>query len=216
MTNELAFGGLVKGFMSNDERVQWDRRYTAGEYRPRKHTSHFFEEWLPVILGSGSRQPRRALDVATGAGRHALRLAEAGFEVDAVDISAVALDLARDKARDRGLHVNWQVADLDDLRFDHDYDLITVFRYRNEQLWPRLIDALEPNGWVLVEHHLKTEMAVDGPRPEAFLVRPGELLQAFGSLRIVYYAESIEPGDRGSDTTYAMVRLAACKGDPGW
>lgn len=201
--------------MSKDERLKWDQRYAEGEYQPRQHTSHFFEEWLPVILGSDSLQPRRALDVATGAGRHALRLAEAGFEVDAVDISDVALGLARDKARDRGLEVNWLASDMDDLRFEHDYRLITVFRYRNEQLWSRLIDALEPNGWVLIEHHLKTEMTVDGPRPEAFLVRPGELLEAFGSLRIVHYAESIEPGDRPG-TTYAIVRLAACKGDPGW
>lgn len=168
-----------------------------------------------MILGSDSSKPRRALDVATGAGRHALRLAEAGFEVDAVDISGVALDLARNKARDRGLEVNWLAADLDDLQLERDYRLITVFRYRNEQLWSRLIDALEPNGWVLVEHHLNTELAVAGPKPEAFLVRPGELLTAFASLRIVHYAESVEPGDRPG-TTYAMVRLAACNGDPGW
>src|SRR5690606_28409212 len=172
--------------VSNEERVQWDRRYADGEYLPRQNSSHFFEAWLPVILGSDAREPGRALDVATGVGRHALRLAEAGFEVDAVDISDVALGLARDKARDRGLTVNWLTAalddlDLDDLRLEHHYRLITVFRYRNEQLWSRLIDALEPNGWVLVEHHLKTELAVDGPRPEAFLVRPGELLGAFGS-----------------------------------
>ena len=50
--------------------------------------------------------PGRALDLATGTGRHALRLAEAGFEVDALDISAVALGMARERAAARGLRVN--------------------------------------------------------------------------------------------------------------
>ena len=200
--------------MSKQERTEWNRRYAEGDYRPRHQTSHFFEEWLPVVLG-GRSAVGRALDVATGAGRHALRLAEAGFDVDAVDISQVALDLARTKAQDRGLTVNWSVADIDDLRLEETYRLITVFRYRNPKLWPRLLDALEPDGWLLVEHHLKTDLAVDGPRTDEFLVRPGELLQAFDALRVVHYTESVEPGDR-PDTTYAIVRLAACNGDPGW
>ena len=219
--------------MSRQERVDWDRRYAQGGYRPRQTPSPFFERWLPTVLGEmgtaggasargpapgpASPAPGRALDLATGTGRHALRLAEAGFEVDALDISEVALAMAREKAAERGLRVNFVAADLDAIDLEREYDLITVFRYRNPALWPKLIEALAPNGWLLVEHHLRTSLPVDGPGDDAFLMRPGELLEAFASLRIVHYDEAVEPGDRpGANTTYVMVRFAACKGDPGW
>ena len=201
--------------MSHSERVNWDRRYAAGEYLPRTTPSPFLDRWLPALVTGGTGAPKRALDVATGAGRHALRLAEAGFQVDAVDISAVALSQAEQTARERGLNVNWQCADLDEFQPDTGYDLITVFRYRNKELWPVLARALAEGGWVLVEHHLRTSAAVDGPPSDEFRVAPGELLEAFGALRIMHYTEQIEVGDR-PDTLHAVVRLAACRGGPGW
>jgi len=200
--------------MSQEERTAWDRRYAAGDYEPRLAPSPFLEQWLPQVVRS-SGAPGRALDVATGSGRHALRLAEAGFQVDAVDISMVALKQAEQAALDRGLTVNWLCADLDEFRPQPGYQLITVFRYRNQALWPLLAEALGDGGWVLVEHHLRTTAAVDGPPSDEFRVAPGELLAAFGSLRVMYYSEQIEEGDRPG-TVNAVVRLAACRGGPGW
>lgn len=159
--------------------------------------------------------PGRALDVATGTGRHALGMAESGFAVDAVDISEVALAMAARAAKERGLDVNWMCADLDDFRPTGGYRLITVFRYRNPALWPVLAAALDEDGWVLVEHHLRTTAPVDGPPNDDFRVAPGELLDAFGTLRVLHYSERLETGDR-PNTVHAVVRLAACRGDPGW
>lgn len=196
--------------MSDDERQRWDERYATGEYVPRSAPSPFLVEWLPRIPVG------RALDVATGTGRHALQLAEAGFEVDAVDISEVAVERARRSADERGLQVDWHVADLDaDPLPGADYDLITVLRYRNEQLWPRLRDALAPDGWILVEHHLQTHLDVRGPSNPAFRLAPGELLTAFPGLRTVHYDERVEPADDGSGR-FVIARFAACGGDPGW
>jgi SAM-dependent methyltransferase len=197
--------------MSQAERSRWDRRYDTGEYVPRSHPAPFLLRWLEhVPVG-------RALDVATGTGRNALALAEAGFEVDAVDISAVAIDRARTEADRQGLEIDWVVADLDtDPLPAGDYDLITVVRYRNRRLWPRLASALAPDGWILVEHHLQTHRQdVVGPRDDAFRLAPGELLAAFGGLRIVHYSEHVEPTDAG-DALFVIARLAACAGDPGW
>ena len=199
--------------MSHAERTNWDRRYAAGDYLPRTSTARFFDEWLPLVLNAGP--PGKALDVAAGTGRHALQLAEAGFAVDAVDISRVALEMGERSATERGLSINWICADLDDYRPQDRYRLITVFRYRNRALWPALAAALDDGGWVLVEHHLRTSAPVDGPQDDAFRVAPGELLDAFGSLRVLHYSERLEVGDR-PDTVHAVVRLAACRGDPGW
>jgi SAM-dependent methyltransferase len=196
--------------VSETERREWDRRYTDGEYRPRTWASPFLEEWLDRLPVG------RALDLACGAGRNALRLAEAGHQVVAVDISASAIDMARTEAERKGLEVSWEVADLDDADLQSDtYDVITVIRYVNRKMWPRLIPALAPNGWLLIEHHLQTTADVDGPGSPDFRLEPQELLEAFRSLRIVHYEEVLETA-RGERGAFALARLVACKGDPGW
>lgn len=193
-----------------DERTAWDRRYTEGDYVPRTAPSPFLQEWL-------DRLPRgRALVVACGTGRNAMRLAEAGFDVDAVDISEVAIERAATEAARRGLGVRWHVAAMDDFDIPAStYRLITNIRYRNPRLWPRLVEGLAPDGWVLVEHHLKSTADVVGPSQPEFRLDPQELLRAFASLRIVSYSEVLEAGDLDVGS-YALARMAACKGDAGF
>ena len=196
--------------MSDEERAHWDRRYAEGEYVPRTSASPFLLEWLErVPVG-------RALDIATGTGRNALALAEAGFVVDAVDISEVAIEQARGQSEQRGLDVNWIVADLDaDPLPGEGYDLVTVVRYRPSH-WSRLRDALAPDGWILVDHHLKTSREdAAGPSSEAFRVAPGELLHAFAGMRILHYAETVGPSGMGGGE-FVLVRCVACAGDPGF
>lgn len=195
--------------MSEAEREKWDQRYASGDYVPRSWPSPFLEGWL-------DRFPKgRALDVACGAGRNAIYLAEAGFDVDAVDISEVAIGQGRAEAERRGLDLNWLVSDLDDLHLPAGtYDLITVIRYVNKALWPRLVEALAAGGWLLVEHHMKSSALVDGPPSPEFRLDPQELLEAFRPLRIVFYEEVVEEG-RG-EGPYALQRLVAVNGDPGF
>lgn len=70
--------------MSRDEQERWERAYAEGGDVPRRHPTPFLAEWAPEV-------PRgRALDLATGAGRNALHLAELGFDVTGIDVSATA------------------------------------------------------------------------------------------------------------------------------
>lgn len=195
--------------MSDDERRRWDDRYASGEYRPRSWPTPFLEQWTPTF-GAG-----RALVIACGTGRNALFLAEQGFDVVGVDISEVAIERASHEARARGLDVEFLVADLDHFAPDGPFDLITVIRYRNRELWPRLVGALAPDGWLLAEHHMKTTADVEGPSSPEFRLDPAELLEVLSGLRIVDYSESVEPAD-DETATYAIQRAVACNGDPGW
>jgi|FLYL01.1.fsa_nt_gi SAM-dependent methyltransferase len=195
--------------MSREEQERRDRRYAAGEYRPRTRPSPFLVKAVERI------PPGRAIDLACGTGRNALFLAERGFEVEGVDISELAIRRAAEEARRRGLEVLFRVADLDEepLR-EGRYRLITLFRYVNRDLWPRVVRALAPDGWLVTEQHLQTSRAVVGP-PDPYRVAPGELLEAFGVLRVVEYWEGVEPADRPGGEA-VLARLAACKGDPGF
>ncbi|MDH3607280.1 MAG: methyltransferase domain-containing protein [Acidimicrobiia bacterium] len=196
--------------MSESERQAWDERYRTGTYQPRPKAGPFLESWMPRLPVG------RTLDVACGAGRNAFRLAEAGHRVTAVDVSSVAVDMARAEADQRSLEIDWMVSDLDEYAVpESSFDLITVIRYVNRGLWPRLIEGLVPDGWLLIEHHLQTDADVDGPSSPDFRLRPQELLEAFAELRIVFYEETLEPGDQDG-RPFALARLVACRGDPGF
>jgi SAM-dependent methyltransferase len=71
----------------------------------------FAEELARRILANGPT-PRRALDLACGTGAAALIIAETGARVVGVDRSQQMLQIARARARDRGLEVRWVAADL--------------------------------------------------------------------------------------------------------
>jgi SAM-dependent methyltransferase len=195
--------------VSEDERERWDQRYASGEYRPRSWPTALLEQWIPT-LGSG-----KALVIACGTGRNALYLAKHGFDVTGVDISEVAIERASREAESHGLAARFVVADLDDFSPEGSFDLVTVIRYRNRELWPRLVNALAPGGWILAEHHMKTTADVAGPSSPEFRLDPGELLREFGGLRIVHYSESIEQAD-DETARYAIQRAVACNGAPGW
>ena len=60
------------------------------------------------------RAPHRLLDVSCGIGTQALGLAARGYRVSAADLSAGAVARARREARNRGLSIDFSVADMRD------------------------------------------------------------------------------------------------------
>jgi SAM-dependent methyltransferase len=66
----------------------------------------------------------RVLDLACGSGRHALELKRHGFEVVGADISPELLEIARRDAAKEGLEVEFVEADLRELKFDAEFDIV--------------------------------------------------------------------------------------------
>ena len=195
--------------MSDADRDRWNARYAAGEYAARAYPSPLLAAWL-------GRLPRgRALDVACGLGRNAIHLAANGYTVDAMDISAVALATARERAEAAGVAVHWIEADLDRPDIARDaYDVIVVARFLDRPLIPRLVDALRPGGHIVYDHHYITPIDVGGPSSRRFRARPNELLERFRALRVLSFEEGIVDDPDGS--RMALARLVACKGSPGY
>lgn len=75
----------------------------------------------------------KILDLGAGEGRHALFLAEKGFDVHAVDISEVGIKKLREQAEKRGLDIKAEIADLAEFRIDDFYDMI-ICSYVNHHL----------------------------------------------------------------------------------
>ena len=86
--------------------MQWEARYAAVD----RLWSGDPNDWLPEFaLGW---EPGRALDLGCGEGADAVWLAEHGWDVTGLDLSATAIARMRARARDRGLAgatKGWQV-----------------------------------------------------------------------------------------------------------
>lgn len=190
--------------MSDTDRRKWDQRYREDSYQ-KGLPAELLLDWAPRV------EPGRALDVACGAGRNAIYLAARGFTVDAVDISAEGLRLARAAAAAEGLEINWMEQDLDrGLAVAGDYRLIVVLWYVDLALLGRLGERLEPGGYLVSEQHLRTDAEVIGPRTAEFRVAPGALAAAAGNLETLHYRESVYPV--GEDERIASAQLVARRG----
>ena len=90
------------GFARDD----WNARYAQKELLWTAAPNRRFAEEVAGLA------PGRALDLACGEGRNAVWLAERGWEVIGVDFSDVALAKATELAANRGVEVDWVVADV--------------------------------------------------------------------------------------------------------
>lgn len=78
---------------------------------------------LPFYLGLAKQARGEVLDLATGRGRVAMALAEAGVKACGLDVSRAMLDQARLLAQTRGLSVDWVQADLRDFHLGRSFAL---------------------------------------------------------------------------------------------
>ena len=115
------------------------------------------------------------LDLAAGQGRHARFFAERGARVVAVDIDANAF-----AELDAVPGVTTRVADLEGDAWpfaDTVFDAIVVANYLHRPLFPRLLDALAPDGVLLYETFAAGNEAYGRPSNPAFLLRENELFE---------------------------------------
>jgi len=185
--------------MSKQDREKWNQRYAEDSYRKNNPVA-LLTHWLPEFTAG------KALDVACGAGRNSIFLAQAGYRVDAIDISRQGLHRAGQQAKSQGLSINWIEHDLDQsFPFDTDYDLIVVMWYVDLALITRLCGCLAPGGHLLCEEHLVTDQDVIGPANPAYRVAPDALREAVSGLDILLYEESIETASEDERVASARV-----------
>jgi tellurite methyltransferase len=163
----------------------WNERYRSGEHA----ASDYNTEPSPLLVATTTKlQPGKALDLACGAGRNALWLAEQGWKVTAVDGSSAAIDILRERAAARHLAIELHVANLEKHEFAIAYsawDLITMCYYLQRDLFELAKSGVVPGGIVLAIVHI-TE---PGEEPTGHRLRPGELAGYFRDWEVLHYAE---------------------------
>ena len=172
---------------SDPSRERWNRRW-AGEERVHASTapSRF------VVAEVADLPPGAALDLACGAGRNAVWLAEQGWRVTAVDFSGVALRMARSLEAERRVAVEWVEADV--LAWTpppRAYDLVCVLYLQlpageRRTALVRAAAAVRPGGTLLVLGHdlLNLTDGWGGPTQADVLFTPDDVVAEIGDLRI--------------------------------
>ena len=160
----------------------WNERYDGGEYSS-DGPDRLLAESVATLPGG------KAFDLACGSGRDAIFLAENGFQVTAIDNSPVGLEIARKKATEKGLTVDFLCADLekdDFLMGENAYDLICDFYFLHRALFPQMKVALKSGGMFVAAIHIYGA----GEKERRFLLREGELKEIFRDFEILHYQET--------------------------
>jgi len=174
-------------------RERWNERFASAGAAPRQDAP---SEWLvenEALLRELPGDDLRALDVAAGNGRNALYLAALGFEVDAVDISDIAVDQLLAAAGERGLAVHGQVLNLDNTAPpDGPYDVVVNMNYLQRDLFGALAASLKPGGLLLFETFAPVHIEQLGHRVNPdYVLQGNELLRAFAALHVRRYSEGV-------------------------
>jgi SAM-dependent methyltransferase len=153
--------------------------------------------WVTRWAALVTRGP--VVDVASGSGRHSRLFVQKNIPVVAVDREAQAIPGVRFVKADLEDGSPWPFA-------GERFGAIVVANYLHRPLFPLLAAALEEGGVLIYETFMLGNERYGRPSNPNFLLRPGELLEAFGALTLVAF----EQGDSGK----ALVqRICVIRGD---
>jgi len=145
-------------------------------------------------------KPGTALDVGAGQGRNSVWLAQQGWDVTAIDISAGGLAAASANAEKAGASIatfktTYQDYDFGAERWDLIVMILSWAPISDPDFVSRLNASLRPGGVLVFEHVLLTEKQSFPPYVQG--LPPNALLSHFKDFHIQKYEEGVWPGEWG-------------------
>jgi len=113
-----------------------------------------------IVQALGLPPGAHILDLCCGYGRHTVALAQRGFQMTGLDLSALHLRLARRAAKEAGVNVRWHRADMRDIPWEGEFDAVinmfTSFGYvesdeEDFKVLAGVARALKPGGRFLID-----------------------------------------------------------------
>ncbi len=165
--------------------------HSVSFWQPTPLWRRFVEDIAPTqAIAAG-----RGLDIACGAGRDLIYLAQQGWQMTGIDRSADSLQRVTGLAQQANVAVKTLQRDLEPAEgadpladfADNSFDLISVGRYLHRPLFPVMRRLLRPGGILLYQTFMLgcEQTAIGRPRNPAFLLRPAELKTEFSTADIL-------------------------------
>lgn len=204
------------------DRKSWDERYAAKEQTFLREPNRLIVEEI------GDARPGRALDLASGEGRHAVWLASLGWDVVAVDFAEVGVRRARARADAEGHTIHVVLADVHTLRLPPaHFDLVLAAFFHptpaeRTTLYPAMAQTLAPGGSLLLVSYdiANLTQGTGGPQNADWLLDPPVLAGELGALGLdVTRAETVPQRATTSDgeevdVVNAVIRAVKPAGSP--
>ena len=177
---------------SSNERERWNRKY--------RESPDSWREPDPFLLRAFSEhiRPRfpdggHALDLAGGAGRHAIWLARQSWKVTLIDIANAGIEIARENAGSFASNVDFVEDDLGSFQAPQmQFDLVLAFFYLERRIFPEIVKAIRPGGLLIYKTLTRSQLELaGGPKDPAYLLEEGELPRLAAGLQILFYREQI-------------------------
>lgn len=195
----------------------WDERYADDQYLFGTEPARFLTANAGLL-----KEGQSALVVADGEGRNSVYLAERGMKVTAMDASTVGLEKAKRLAADRGVSVEYQLADITQWTWQADtYDVVVAVFIQflspdqRAAVFEGMVKTLRPGGLLLLHGYRPEQLdyGTGGPPIAENLYTEELLAEAFSSLnvsRLASYDAEIEEGT-GHVGMSALIDLVATK-----
>jgi SAM-dependent methyltransferase len=192
----------------------WNRRYAGDTFLFGTEPNAWLREQVAHLPPGG-----HLLSVADGEGRNSVWLARQGFRVDAFDVAERAVEKARGLARQQGVAVRFEVADVDGFAWPEAAcdGVVAVFVQFADpplraRLFERMVRSLKPGGVLILQGYTpkQLEYRTGGPPILSHLYTRALLETAFAGLSIVelreYEADVQEgQGHRGHSALIGLV-----------
>lgn len=175
--------------MSEFDRQKWNAKYQSPENAPSE-PSKVLVRLIEKVQSLKNGGLGKALDLASGGGRHGIFLAGLGYEVTLCDISEVGQRVARERATAKGVLVKSLVHDLEEGgQVSGTWDLIVSVCYLHRPLFEKIPAMLSPGGYLVVVQPTQTNLERHDRPPAPFLLENQELPRLAESLEVVHYEE---------------------------
>ena len=163
--------------------LKWDAIYQKNNATPNAAEVLLYNQHLLPTHGN-------ALDLACGLGSNALFLAQQGLQVEAWDISCIALAKLDEQAQQQNLPTATHrcLITADRLPKNH-FDVIVISRFLDRSLCNAIMAALKTEGLLFYQTFTRNKVDQQGPSNPNYLLDCNELLRLFSPLNLIFYQE---------------------------
>lgn len=176
-----------------NSRVKWNSKYNERLNQPRDLEANPRLKNLSNYLTGG-----KALDLACGIGGNSLFLAQMRYEVEAVDISDVAIHFIQEQVLKYKLPINPKICDLTELDNQHwrkqSFDLVVMTYYLDRALFPLVKALIKKKGYFFMETFYQSTQSSNHGISNKYKLQPKELLTVFNDWKIHFFEEDVIEG----------------------